>query len=110
MNDIMDIDAIVTSASAEILIKGIAERVKARRLEKDLTQKAFARRAGIGYDSYRKFEQTGDTTLRNLVQCAMVLDDLESFSGLFSSRQYASLDSLIESKQAKTKKRGTRNE
>ncbi len=105
----MDINAII-GVSADAVIKGIAERVKARRLEKDLTQKAFAARAGIGYDAYRKFETTGDITLRNLVQCALVLDDLEGFSDLFETKQYTSLDALIESKQAKTKKRGTRNE
>ncbi len=105
----MDIDAII-GFSADAIINGIAGRVKSRRLEKDLTQKAFAARAGIGYDAYRKFETTGEITLRNLVQCALVLDDLEGFNELFVTKQYTSLDALIESKQAKTKKRGTRNE
>ncbi len=105
----MDIGTI-TGVSADAVIKGIAERVKSRRLEKDLTQKAFASRAGIGYDAYRKFETTGEITLCNLVQCALVLDDMESFNSLFVTKQYTSLDALIESKQAKTKKRGTRNE
>jgi transcriptional regulator with XRE-family HTH domain len=105
----MDIDTI-TGASTDAVIKGIAERVKTRRLEKDLTQKAFAARAGVGYDAYRKFEATGDITLRNLMRCAVVLDDLESFGALFSSRQYSSLDALIENKRTKTKKRGRRNE
>jgi transcriptional regulator with XRE-family HTH domain len=105
----MDIDTI-TNTSTDAVINDLAERVKARRLEKDLTQKAFAARAGIGYDAYRKFETTGDITLRNLVRCALVLDDLEGFNDLFSTKQYTSLDALIESKRAKTKKRGTRNE
>jgi transcriptional regulator with XRE-family HTH domain len=105
----MDITAI-TGANPGAVIKSIAERVKARRLEKDLTQKAFATRAGMGYDAYRKFELTGEISLRNLVLCAMVLDELDSFSNLFSTRQYTSLDALIESRQTKTKKRGTRNE
>ncbi len=105
----MDIDAII-GFSADAIINGIAGRVKSRRLEKDLTQKAFAARAGIGYDAYRKFETTGEITLRNLVQCALVLDDPEGFNELFVTKQYTSLDALIESKRAKTKKRGTRNE
>lgn len=105
----MDITTIINTTPGAIT-KGLAERVKARRLEKDLTQKAFATRAGVGYDVYRKFERTGEISLRNLVQCAMVLDDLEAFNRLFVARQYASLDALLESKRAKTKKRGTRNE
>jgi transcriptional regulator with XRE-family HTH domain len=105
----MDINAIM-GLSAEAIVKGVAERVKARRLEKNLTQKAFAARAGVGYDAYRTFESKGDITLRNLVGCALVLDDLEGFNGLFATKQYASLDALLESGQAKTKKRGRRNE
>jgi transcriptional regulator with XRE-family HTH domain len=105
----MDIDTII-GISPDAVVKEIATRVKARRLEKDLTQKAFAARAGVGYDAYRKFEATGDTTLRNLVRCAVVLDDLEDFNDLFVTKQYSSLDALIESNRAKTKKRGKRNE
>ena len=105
----MDINTII-SANPNTILKSIAARVKARRLEKDLTQRAFAARAGVGYDAYRHFEQTGEISLRNLVQCAMVLDDLERFNTLFSTRQYASLDALIDGKQAKTKKRGRRHE
>jgi transcriptional regulator with XRE-family HTH domain len=105
----MDIDTI-TNINPDAVIKGIAARVKARRLEKDLTQKAFAARAGIGYDAYRKFEATGDITLRNLMQCALVLDGLDGFVNLFVTKQYASLDSLIESNRTRTRKRGKRNE
>ncbi len=105
----MDIDTIIATP-ADAVIKGIAQRVKERRLEKDLTQKAFAKRAGIGYDAYRKFETTGAITLHNLMQCAIVLDDIAAFQALFSIKQYTSLDALIESNQPKAKKRGKRNE
>jgi transcriptional regulator with XRE-family HTH domain len=105
----MDISTII-GLTADTVVQGIAERVKARRLEKDLTQKAFAARAGIGYDAYRRFEATGEISLRNLAACAMVLDNLEEFNQLFESKQYSSLDALLETKHAKTKKRGTRNE
>jgi transcriptional regulator with XRE-family HTH domain len=105
----MNIDAII-GVSVDSIIRSIVERVKARRLEKDLTQKAFAMRAGVNYGAYRKFEQTGYITLANLVRCAMILDDLDGFNNLFVMKQYTSLDALIEGKQAKTKKRGTRNE
>jgi transcriptional regulator with XRE-family HTH domain len=103
----MDITTVISN-SPNAVIKGIAERVKARRLERDLTQKAFAARAGMGYDAYRKFESTGEISLRNLVQCALVLDQLEGFNNLFTTRQYTSLDALVKSQQ--TKQRGRRNE
>ncbi len=105
----MDISAIM-KASPDAIVKGVAERLKVRRLEKDLTQKAFAARAGVGYDVYRKFENTGDITLRNLVQCAMVLDETARFDDLFTTKQYTSLDALIEQAAANKKKRGRRND
>jgi transcriptional regulator with XRE-family HTH domain len=105
----MDIDAII-GASPDAIIKGIVARVRERRLEKDLTQKAFAARAGVGYGAYRHFEQTGEITLRNLLRCAGVLDDTEEFNALFGRKQYTSIDALVESRRTKTKKRGRRNE
>ena len=57
----MDIDLIIYN-SLDSVLKGIAKRVKERRLERNLTQKTFARRAGVGYDVYRKFENTDEIT------------------------------------------------
>jgi transcriptional regulator with XRE-family HTH domain len=41
----------------------IAFKVKARRLELDLTQEEVAARAGVRFATYRRFEQTGGTVL-----------------------------------------------
>ena len=58
----MDMNTII-NRSPDAVMKGIAGRVKERRLEKNLTQKVFSERAGIGYDAYRRFENTGAITL-----------------------------------------------
>jgi transcriptional regulator with XRE-family HTH domain len=105
----MDIDAIINS-SPDTIIRGIAERIKERRLERNLTQKAFSKRAGMGYDAYRRFENTGEITLRNLVLCAIVLDDVEFFSDLFVKKSYRSIDELLKTQEIKKRKRGTRHE
>jgi len=105
----MDIDTITNNAPVAIL-KGISERVKERRLEKNFTQKAFAKRAGVGYDAYRKFENTGEITLHKLVACAIILDATDEFSKLFSMKSYQSIDDLLERKVTKMRKRGSRNE
>ena len=47
----MDISAIINN-TPDAILKGIAAKVKERRLEQNLTQKAFAKRAGVGYDVY----------------------------------------------------------
>ena len=105
----MDIDTIINNSSDAIL-KKIAERVKVKRLERNLTQKSFAKRAGVGYDAYRKFENTGEITLRNLVMCAIVLDDVDAFAELFTKKSYQSINELLKIQKEKKRKRGTRNE
>jgi transcriptional regulator with XRE-family HTH domain len=105
----MDINTIINSDPNSIL-KGVAKRVKEKRLEVNLTQKTFAKRAGVGYDAYRKFENTGDITLRNLVLCAITLDDVDGFAELFTKKSYQSIDDLLKAKEARKRKRGSRNE
>ena len=105
----MDIDAII-SKSPDTILKKIAERVREKRLERNLTQKAFAKRTGVGYDAYRTFENTGEITFRNLVLCAIVLDEADAFSELFAKRTYQSIDELLKTQKEKKRKRGSKNE
>ena len=105
----MDISTIINN-SPDTIPKGIAERVKERRLERNLTQKAFAKRAGVGYDAYRKFENTGEITLRNLALCSIALDDVDNFTELFTKKSYQSIDELLKTQEVKKRKRGSRNE
>ena len=105
----MDIDAIINVTPDKIL-KIIAGKVREKRLDQNLTQKAFAKRAGVGYDAYRKFENTGEVTLRNLVLCAFVLDDMDGFLDLFSRKTWQSIDEIMKTQEAKKRKRGSRNE
>jgi transcriptional regulator with XRE-family HTH domain len=104
----VDIKAII-DRTPDSLLKEIAERVRERRLERNLTQRAFAKRAGVGYDAYRKFENTGEITFRNLLLCAFTLDDMDSFMDLFTKKSYQSIDELLKTQEVKKRKRGSRN-
>ena len=86
----------------------IATRVKARRLELNLTQEGLAARAGVKFATYRKFEQTGEISLRGLLQIAFALNALADFDALFAQKQYQSLDEIL-SKQSINRKRGKKN-
>ncbi len=99
----MDINTIIYN-SPDSILKEIAGKVKERRLERNLTQKAFAKRAGVGYDAYRKFENTGEITLRNLVLCAIALNDTDSFSDLFATKSYQNIDELLKTQGVKKRK------
>ena len=87
----------------------IAARVKARRLELDLTQGGLAVRAGVKFATYRRFEQTGEISLRGLLQVGFALNALSEFDTLFAQKQYQSLDDVL-NEQSVIRKRGKKNE
>ena len=87
----------------------IAARVKARRLELDLTQEGLAARAGVKFATYRRFEQTGEISLKGLLQIGFALHALSDFEALFAQRQYQTLDDVLNERNV-TRKRGRKNE
>ena len=48
------------------IARQIAARVRERRLELDLTQEGMAARSGVKFATYRRFEQTGEISLKGL--------------------------------------------
>ena len=91
-------------------MSGIAQRVKQRRLEKGWTQKMLAAKAGLSLPSYRRFESSGEISMRSLVMLAFALDMTDEFETLFSSKTYQSIDDIVKSEQTKQRKRGHKNE
>ena len=91
------------------LMLGIAGRVKERRLEKDWTQRALAVKAGISFGSLRRFESSGEISLRSLIMIAFALDLTDEFNTLFSRKTYQSIDDIINIEKLKQRKRGTKN-
>ena len=77
------------------IAKQIAAKVKARRLELNLTQEGIAARAGIKFATYRRFEQTGEISLKGLLQIGFALNALSDFDALFAQKQYQSLDDVL---------------
>ena len=96
------------SSPSDIALQ-IAARVKARRLELDLTQEGLAARAGVKFATYRRVEQTGEISLRGLLQVGFALNALSDFDALFAQKQYQSLDDVL-NEQSVIRKRGKKNE
>ena len=105
MNNILFVDA---SSPNDVAMK-ISAKVKARRLELNLTQEGFAARAGLKFATYRRFEQVGEISLRGLLQIAFALNALSDFESLFAQKQYQSLDEVL-NEQVVARKRGKKNE
>lgn len=87
----------------------IAQRVKERRLELNLTQEGMAVRAGLKLPTYRRFERTGKISLEGLARIGFALNALHDFDALFSKRQYQSIDEIL-SEETVIRKRGNKNE
>ena len=105
MNNIMSFNILTPNDVA----KQIAARVKARRLELNLTQEGMAARAGLKFATYRRFEQTGEISLKGLLQIGFALNILFEFDALFAQKQYQSLDDVL-NEQSVIRKRGKKNE
>ncbi|KAA6332204.1 hypothetical protein EZS27_019271 [termite gut metagenome] len=90
------------------IMQSIAKRVKERRLEKNLTQKDLASRSGLSFGTYRRFETTGEISLRGLVMIALTLEMTNDFDVLFSTQSYSSMNELLNHKKIKQRKRGRR--
>lgn len=88
----------------------VAGRVKQRRLERNLTQKAFSLRVGLALPTYRRFEKTGEISLKGLVQIAVALDATDDFGALFAATTYENMDDLLAKTHAKPRKKGMKNE
>ena len=94
----------------DLIMSGIARRVKQRRLEKEWTQKMLATKAGLSLPSYRRFESSGEISLRSLVMLAFALDMTDEFEALFNGKIYQSIDDILNAERRKQRKRGNRNE
>jgi transcriptional regulator with XRE-family HTH domain len=88
------------------IMKNIAERVKRNRLELNLSQSAMAAKSGVSLGSLKRFELTGEISLKNLVMLAVTLGATQEFSSLFAGRQYQSIDELLTKDKARSIKRG----
>lgn len=96
--------------SAKELAGRISERAKLRRVQMNITQSMLADRAGVSYGSVKRFEQSGEISLKHLLQIAIVLDAVDEFEALFRTTAYRSVREMVDQKKKKQKKRARRND
>ena len=100
----------LNTLTLEDLRLGIAARVRARRLEMNLTQKGMSARAGISLATYRRFEAIGEISLANLIMVAVVLGMTEDLGKIFSEERYQNIDEVINAGKIHARKRGRKND
>lgn len=91
--------------SPQEVMQEIAIRAKDKRLEQNLTQEGLALRSGVSLGSIKRFERTGEISLKSLIDIALTLGCLEDFDALFADNTLRG--SLFENKDEKKRKRGS---
>ena len=107
--DITDNILSLINKTPDEIMRSVSQRVRERRLEKNLSQKSLASRSGLTFASYRRFETMGEISLRSLIMIALALDMTTEFDTLFSTPTYQSIDQLLNLDLNKKRKRGARN-
>ena len=71
--------------------KELADRVAGLRKRKKLSQQELAGKAGVSFGSVKRFEQTGEISLKSLTKIAIALDVME----LFCRVPFSSIEEVI---------------
>lgn len=93
---------------ASIAIR-IARQFRERRLELNLPRELLAKQSGVSAGSIKRFETTGEISLKSLLQLALVIGYTDEFLQLFARKQYASIEEVVAARKVKTRKRARRN-
>lgn len=91
--------------SPQEVMKEIAERVKTIRLEQNLTQEGLSLRSGVSLGSLKRFERTGEISLKSLIDLSLSLGIMGDFDKLFTTEK--PIESLFHKKESKIRKRGS---
>ena len=83
----------------------LADRFKKLRLQTGYKRSTLAKRSGVTESSLKRFESSGQISLKNLLRLAQSIGRLEEFSHLFVPAEATSLSEL-KALHKKTPKRG----
>ena len=84
--------------------KRVASRARDLRLELNLSQQTLSEKSGVSYGSLKKFERSGQISLKSLLKLAVILGFMDDFKALFarkSAEKALSLDELLENGKRK---------
>ena len=91
------------------IMQKLKKRFKQKRLFFELTQEGLANRSGVSLGSVKRFESSGEISLKSLLKLAMILECLDDFTNIAttSTQTVTSIDELIkQEKKLSTSKRG----
>ena len=95
----MSITLLNVIKSPKEISQDLADRVKQNRIRRNFTQQELAERSGVSFGSVKRFEQTGEISLKHLIMISKVLRCSEQFDELFSLSNYESMEELLKEKE-----------
>ena len=73
----------------------IATNFKKRRKEHKISQKQLAIKSGVSFGSIKRFEQTGEISLSNLIKIALILDLEKDLFSLFTTPYFENIEDML---------------
>lgn len=73
----------------------IADNLKRLRKGRKISLRALAEMSDVSYASLRRFEESGEISLKSLIKVAIVLDATEPLDRLFDETEIRSIEELI---------------
>jgi len=73
----------------------IAERIRNIRRRRRISQQALSQKSGVSLGSLKRFEQTGEISLKSLTKLAIALEIDDELAQLFSEAPFLSLEEII---------------
>jgi transcriptional regulator with XRE-family HTH domain len=76
----------ISGSSIKGTAKGIALRVRARRLQLGWSRKTLGQRAGVSLWTLKRFESSGQVALETLIKLAVALNEVDGLASIFPAR------------------------
>jgi len=92
-------EALLKQQTPTEITAALAQRLRARRKERKFTQAELSVRSGVSLGSLRRFEATGEVSLKSLTKLATALSLEADFEQLFTRRQYQSIQEIIDEQE-----------
>ena len=73
----------------------IADNLKRLRKGRKISLRALAEMSDVSYASLRRFEESGEISLKSLIKVAIVLDATDPLDRLFNETEIRSIEELI---------------
>jgi len=78
------------------LAKTISNNARACRKKQNLSRQRLSEMSGVSFGSIRRFEETGEISLKSLLKIAIVLDGTDDFEQLFKQTEPKSIQEIID--------------